>query len=1139
MRGPTARVWWAASVIGASFFLAEARAGADENEPPVAPSEPGALPAEARADVYRPLGPSFFPFYEHYLRTADLTEVRNVLYLYTAADNPGGDWSRLLVPIFYREHSARLQRDLFYLFPLLYFQKRSPESSTTLALPLGYYHEKDPRSSTLHALFPLFRRRTEAVEGGELSKTRLGLWKVFELWESRREPTATDRAALSLFNWKEEGRGLLSLYRSSRRIERGEDGEEEVESHAHLFPFYFAGRERSSSYSWLIPFYGRSESPGRTDHYFPFLLSRVGLGGEDRRIDVLFPIFGYSSGPKRGSLAVLPFYDTSTDASGSSTGVLLWLYRTRLEAASGKRTHSILYPLGHFDVEPDGSQGKRWFIPYIETFDDKRLWRFVLPLYAEKQELSGGNTDWFLRIGIPLFLSIGEPDDYFTMGFPLLWASRSGRRGWELFAPLYFRAYSATSNRFHIFPLFSYRSFPSRKQVLVGGPLYVNETFYDRAGKQSGKGHHFLWPFFSAVSRNDGYLYRFLPLFAFRRDGDTTSRLITPLYYATEGPRGKGRYFFPAYGRYETDSLRRDFYGAGTYIHTVQRDAAGETIRDRKDILWSLATRETHTKTGASHEHVYPLLYWKTRTPAHDRTLWGPFHYSHRIAEGNEVDRLSLWLGSVVFSHVKEGPLPPSVTPAAAPPAAVPPADAAPVPDATADAAGATPEEEPASAPPVEARTLPPPVVGELSRDEGILWPLSRRYRSIEGEEGKWLIPFYFNTRDDLKQNLALFPFFFRQEEVSQYSQSYFRYFFLYDTETWRGGRRMSVGQVLFDRKVEEGMRRYRLRILYPIFEHLTSPEGREVNVTPFVRFASKDRDLENRIFPFYWQGATQRKSASGEWRTENSHFFLFPLYGFSSRQNRDDYYVLFPFFHLRSSQDSRRLELWPLFFYRREPGLKAVRIWPFHADESGLTAGEFWVSRFFFLSKRFRRSDSRRYRLDPFLFRFAEGLDEVSWGALFEAIAYERQGTASSYRLIPLVFGYSQDEMSATGIIPFYYRRNFGKEEIDYGIPWRFLFLTHSFRGASGERHFGVLWKLFGHTDNPNRPEYLEVRFLERLFFRRRTETSSQLEVNPLFSYYRDETGDESRLSILFDLYGYRRTRDAVEHRVLFFLRF
>jgi hypothetical protein len=178
-------------------------------------------------------------------------------------------------------------------------------------------------------------------------------------------------------------------------------------------------------------------------------------------------------------------------------------------------------------------------------------------------------------------------------------------------------------------------------------------------------------------------------------------------------------------------------------------------------------------------------------------------------------------------------------------------------------------------------------------------------------------------------------------------------------------------------------------------------------------------------------------------------------------------------------------------------------------------------------------------YRLDPFLFRFSEGPDTVSWGALFETIAYRREGTASSYRVIPLVFGYTQDETSATGIIPFHYRRNFGKEEIDYGIPWRFLFLTHTLQGASGERHFGVLWKLFGHTDNPNRPEYLEVRFLERLFFRRRTETSSQLEVNPLFSYYRDETGDESRLSILFDLYGYRRTAAGTEYRVLFFLKF
>ena len=105
--------------------------------------------------------------------------------------------------------------------------------------------------------------------------------------------------------------------------------------------------------------------------------------------------------------------------------------------------------------------------------------------------------------------------------------------------------------------------------------------------------------------------------------------------------------------------------------------------------------------------------------------------------------------------------------------------------------------------------------------------------------------------------------------------------------------------------------------------------------------------------------------------------------------------------------------------------------------------------------------------------------------------------------------------------------------------MPWRFLFLTHSLRGASGERHFGVLWKLFEHTDNPNRPKYEEVKFLERVFFKRETETSSQLELNPFFATYHDETHDETEYSIFLSLYRYHRIRGKTTHTIFFFIHF
>src|SRR5262249_11885345 len=150
----------------------------------------------------------------------------------------------------------------------------------------------------------------------------------------------------------------------------------------------------------------------------------------------------------------------------------------------------------------------------------------------------------------------------------------------------------------------------------------------------TGTGNHFLWPLLGMENRTDGYLYRFFPFFMISRTGETTELLVTPLYYQENSPRGTERFFLPFYGRYESDTVRKDFYAAATYIHTREKEPGGETVRERDDYLWGLGASEKDTRVKASHSHLLPI-YWSTKTSPVDRSILGPFYYSHRIVDGD------------------------------------------------------------------------------------------------------------------------------------------------------------------------------------------------------------------------------------------------------------------------------------------------------------------------------------------------------------------------------------------------------------------------------------------------------------------------------------------------------------------------
>lgn len=1173
-----------------------------ETQPPRTGSQTssGSLSLSAGdTSVHKPLGPQLFPFYEHYERTQDGTRVRNILYLYQTTANEDGSWSRLLAPFFFRGHSVRPPEETLHLYPLLFFHKKSEAESYNYAVPF-YFHQETPdkafkllfplwwrhasegkKLSRDHVLFPLYRHtRDDRDPDRPLRTNRFGLWKILELWESRTGPGTYDHKALNFFNWRDDTLGGLSVYASSWVGEgdqrRGRTylfpffwtAHEPGWSYRTVFPFYwqgsglrsdylwlppvyFQGTKGDSRYLWAVPFFGHSDGAKGFNTWILPLLGGFGAGPEGARRLWQVPLFVYSRGPKSLWAGSPLLYDYSHSEEYTEHGFLFWLLRSRRDVADGNRNVRFLYPLGNFDFGPNRLEGASWFPPYFERFSADSRWRTFVPLYLEKQSLSGGDLDSYWRVGLPLYFSRGTPEEHFSVGFPLYWSGHRGAKGWQTLFPLLFHSYNATSRGVHVPMVFSWRRFPSKKQLFLGGPLYGYERHYDFNQVLTRTTHHFPWPIATVSTGKSGYHFRLLPLFWVSKNGEERDLMLTPLYYQQTGPTRNQRYFLPIYGRYEDASVTRKLYALGTYAETEYRDENGTPVSEQTDLFWKLASFRKSLVSEGSHQHILPLAFWQTKTPSQDRTIAGPLYYSHRTIEGEREHHLKLVLGTLFYSRRVEDLTPPAKSRNAvvSPEAASVPAtnDGGTSNQAHSDPNSAASETTggsslfPLSPPESEAR----PGRRIVEEESGVLWPLSGSYRKdADRERGSWVAPFYFDVEDRFGSNLAFWPFYFRQQDHGAYDPNYFRYFFLFDRETWDGGYRFTFGQLLFDWLRDEKRERLRWRFLYPLVQHERTANTRSLELlSPLYESHTStergERVVARRLFPLYWQGSRSRKPPGGDWKAEEKHLFLLPLGGVHMRPTRTDYYALFPLFHLLRSEEALNFELWPSIFYRNEPGLRALRLWPLHAHEDGQLAGDFWVSRYLFLSKYFHGPEKTELRIDPGLFSYEKTSDGVKSSALFHLYVNNRGTDTGWFHLFPIAFSGREGKSSFTSIVPLHYRRDFGEEEIDYFVPWRFLSLSDHMKGASGERHTGILWKLFEYTDNVNDPSFHETRVMHALYHDRETQSSRQLAVNPFFSYYRNDEEDDMRFSLFLSLYSYQRSQGRAKHTLFYFLRF
>lgn len=308
-------------------------------------------------------------------------------------------------------------------------------------------------------------------------------------------------------------------------------GESPVEREFRVLPFYWYDedletRERFRFWSLLYgtferPILGEPDAPAdaaaqpsgssdrtRVDHYVPLLLGRYGYERPDsgtRDADLLFPLLHWS---KRGDLEsasrVLPFWDRSVDATGSSLGVGLFLYRHHTRVATGLDSHWVLFPCIHWARDDAGSIG------------------WVLPVWASRKVI--------------------EPKK---------------RDSWDLVLPVYFSRHverrespedewTATRETFHVWPFYGYY----RRSPLDGSsrredhyslwPLIrlVEEEGDDVRGVQQTV--HAPWPIIRHRTDDAGWDFRAYPLVGFGAEAERRSHLwVFPLLSLNEGPEAR------------------------------------------------------------------------------------------------------------------------------------------------------------------------------------------------------------------------------------------------------------------------------------------------------------------------------------------------------------------------------------------------------------------------------------------------------------------------------------------------------------------------------------------------------------------------------------------------------------------------
>jgi hypothetical protein len=153
---------------------------------------------------------------------------------------------------------------------------------------------------------------------------------------------------------------------------------------------------------------------------------------------------------------------------------------------------------------------------------------------------------------------------------------------------------------------------------------------------------------------------------------------------------------------------------------------------------------------------------------------------------------------------------------------------------------------------------------------------------------------------------------------------------------------------------------------------------------------------------------------------------------------------------------------------------------------------------------------------VDPFLFAWKRTVDTLTVTGPLAWFRYRSSPESGWFHLFPIGFGQREGDRSGLGIFPFYYGREYGKEDVNYWTLGRFFFLWNSL-GNERERHRSFLWKAMEHTSSGR--DY-DFRILHRLVVNRSVKGQREVAVGPFFRSFSDRESGARSFSLLSILY-------------------
>lgn len=1004
-----------------------------------------------------------------------------------------------VVPFYFLRKGPWYRDDV--VFPLLWYH-RSLDSRHFFLLNLFGYRETSGETQ-YHAVAPLFRTVRERER--DAFRVRVGVPYLLELFEARRTGRHRSAAALNLFNFHEEARCGLPLFRTDWRT----DG---TKGSTHLFPLFWHGRSDGTGWTWLLPLYGHvAEGGGRLHVILPagawwtaepeghggswnVLFGLLGQAGRDGFSETrLLPFYWRRDGMEEGLRYFFPFYGEVRRGSSVRRDFLTIAYRRSRDPDAQEAIDDILYPLISFQRSPERIH--RRILPfYIENREDPVAQVCILPFYYGRTRTVGGKVAAREQFIFPSWYRRWSADRKRSVGFPLWWSGEVGDTAYQVAFPLYWNLRRGEERQFHVLPLYSEISRPDRTRRYVLGPVYVESL------GATDTARHLLWPLFSHETSPERQHHRAAPVYWHTREGDTSWTVVFPFLYRYHDPERSELYFPPVYGDYRRGGRERKFFLGASYIRSRDRSSGQEVVRARDDILWGLAGSLRDHEKGIRHHRFLPL-WWYTRSPEVDRTVAFPLYYHHEAREEKRRS-LSLLLGNLYLDRR----------------------------------------------------------VGDSERgrrDRGILWPLSGVSRGPDSGK-RWIFPLYFGGDDRRGSTDLVFPLFARSDLETSGEGPFPGTLRHASFMGFERNRRSTPEE-------DDDLSRSHLLFSLVQWKHDRREGRRSFTFLPLGGWSRTEAGGVRRsfgtLFPILWYEKRQRLGGDGPIPLLRM-FHLWPLFGYRSKPgqgfrelstiyplfrhardrdaDRTTLGVLWPLGEYQRSRSDRKLRAFPLLFSGRTDEGRYLNLFPIHSDRRGRTSH--WSEWLPYLSVRETEPTRARYRallglVDWKRERGQDGEgDRTSFHIAKFLYRYDRDGRRSSHFLFPLLYSRRSERRGLFALFPLVFSDRNPGEPVSYIRAARLLGIYNGLEGSGGERHHSLLWKLWEKTRYGNGDR--DFRILHKLFVSSDRDGYREEALNPIYNYERHPATDYTYLSILQFLYSYERKHGEAVHRVLHLIK-